>query len=75
MTNGTGLSVCDVFGERTPPGLGEHDVGVAVVGRVDEDPAELVDDRDELRHALVDHLHRLDGRGQVAGVADHVAVG
>ena len=55
--------------------LGEHLLGVAVVGRdharaaggmnVGHDPAE----------ALVGHLHRLDRRLQHARVPDHVGVG
>ncbi len=52
-----------------------HLLGIAVVGGDDGAAALLGDGFEDLSNADIDRFARLDGRGEVAGVADHVAVG
>ena len=53
----------------------DHGLAVAVIGGDDPDGVALLDGLVDAGELAVDGLDGLDGRGQNAGVADHVGIG
>ena len=70
---GTRFSVCAVCGSWVV-GIGHH-LRIAVIGGDQQRAALGLDRGAQPAEAAIDRLHRLDGGGEIAGVADHVGVG